>query len=539
MRVCHQKECCVIQRRTQTESYWQKQFEVTDQDISRIYDRILDAGAPVGMEALAQEVISAHCQREEALIQAELNRGPIYQPKNRYEVGQDLIFPALNYVLGTVVDTRPGRNPEYGDFQVIQVQIEGEEGLREFASELQGPHKLNFEDGGGDLLIEGEQLSPAELYEKYGSIVVDELGAALSERPEFVQFGDTWFLEDLLVPISVGNLNIAEALVEIKSRPLTTADFLPDLDLPEEASEEIKLLSLSGALAADERFDNVGDSGRDIWYLRRLTPEPVVTPPKRLVLESVLYDREQIDESLLLIEREIDDEGSGEEVMGASRPLYRTSISLIYPHWRSGTLPLTVRTRRLFPEATEHHFPIVLIDGRTGNRLQGWVVPEAGYVYGLKEWYERHRLPVGTFLKLERTRDPRVLTVDFEPRRLKSLWVPVAVAQGGKITFQMRKTAIACEYDDKLTIGEENSLEIDRVWDQVHNRGESLLQTMTHLLPELLKLSPQATVHAKTIYSAVNLLRRVPPGPIFALLSTEPRFAPMGGGYWTFDEALA
>jgi len=529
----------VIQRRTQTEAYWHKQFDLTDQDISRLYDLILDAGTPVSTETLAVSVIEFHCRQEEDLIQAELSRGPIFQPKNRYEVGQDLIFPALNYVLGTVVDTRSGRNPEYGDFTVIRVQIEGEEQVREFASGLEGPHKLNFEDGGGELLGAVEPLSAAELYEKYGTGVVEKLAASLGEREEFIQFGDTWFLNDLLVPISLGNLNIAEALVEIKARPLTTADFLPDLDLPAEASEEIKQLSLKGALEADERFDNVGDSGRDIWYLRRLTPEAVIYPPERLKVEIEPFDREQIDQGLLLIEREIDDAGSGEEVMGASRPLYRTTISLTYPHWRTGTLPLTVRTRGLFPAATNRHFPIVLVDGRTGDRLQGWVVPEAGFVYGLASWYERHNLPAGAFLKLERTRDPRVITVDFEPRRLKSLWVPVAVVQAGKIVFQMRKTAIACEYDDKLTIGEENAREIDRLWDQVHDSGESLLQTMTRIMPELIKLSPQGTIHAKTIYSAVNVLRRTPPGSIFALLSTEPRFVSMGGGYWTFDETLA
>jgi hypothetical protein len=57
-------------------------------------------------------------------------------------------------------------------------------------------------------------------------------------------------------------------------------------------------------------------------------------------------------------------------------------------------------------------------------------------------------------------------------------------------------------------------------------------------MPELVKLSPQGTVHAKTIYSAVNVLRRTPPGPVFAQLSTEACFVSMGGGYWTFDETL-
>jgi hypothetical protein len=102
----------------------------------------------------------------------------------------------------------------------------------------------------------------------------------------------------------------------------------------------------------------------------------------------------------------------------------------------------------------------------------------------------------------------------------------------------VRKLPVSCEYDDQLTIAEDNSRMIDRLWDRVHTRGDGLLQIMLRVMPELIKLSPQATVHAKAIYSAVNVLKRVPPGPIFALLSTEPCFVAMGGGYWTFDETL-
>jgi hypothetical protein len=531
----------VIQRRTQTGTYWQQQFSVTSNDLSRVYDMILDKGTPLATADLTRAVIDYHCRREEESIQAELSKGSVYQPKSEYKVGEQIIFPAFDYALGTVVGSRPGRNPEYGQFTVIQVQVEGEDEVREFASSLEGEHKLDFDEGETDLLASGDLLSVPELVERYGSFVEERLISALSNRNDFIAFGDKWFLRDLLLPISKGNRNIAEALIEIKSRPLTTAEFLPDLDLPTEVSEEIQLLSLSCALDTDERFDNVGDSGREIWYLRRLTPEPVVKPPERLQLKVASYDRQAIDESLLLIEREIDDEGSGEEVLGASRPLYRTSLTLIYPHWRAGTLPLTVRTRGLFPTATTHHSPVVLIDGQSGDRMQGWVVHGSSFVYGVGDWYGRYKLPVGALIKLERTRDPRVITVDFEARRLKSLWVPVAAVQAGKLIFQMRKMAIACEYDEKMVIGEDNAGLIDRLWSEVAASGESLLQTMVRIMPALMKLSPQETVqtvHAKTIYSAVNVLRRSPPGPIFALLSTEPAFVAMGGGYWTFDETM-
>jgi hypothetical protein len=528
----------VIQRRTQTADYWQEQFTVTSKDTSFLYSLILDSGKPFSTADLVLAFIERQCRQEEVLIQAELSKGPVYQPQDRYEVGQQILFPSLDYMLGSVVGKRPGRNPDYGEFTVIQVRFEGEEDIREFASELVGEHKLNRAEGEDDLLAAPDLLGPAQLYEQYSSFVEPKVVAALDRQEEFVSFRDQWFLTDLLVEIQPGYLNIAEALIEIKGMPLPTSEFVPELELPTEVPEEIRVLSVNVALDSDPRFDNVGDAGRDIWYLRRLTPNVVVRPPERLVLTMEPYHRQDIAEELLLIEREIDDEGSGEDVMGPSRPIYRTSLALIYPHWRCGTLPLTVRTRGLFPKATTHHTPVVLMDGQSGDKMQGWVVHESSFVYGLGEWYRRYQLPVGAFIKLERTRDPRVLTVDFEARRLKHQWSKVAVAQDGKLTFQVRKLPISCEYDEQLNLDEDNPQAIDELWAEVHATGQSVLEIMLEVVPELIKLSPQSTVHAKTIYSAVNLLRRTPPGPVFALLSNRSFFVPMGGGYWTVDESL-
>jgi hypothetical protein len=532
-----QKESLVIQRRTQTKDYWCHQFELTDRDATQLYDLILDEGKPVSTATLAQLVVECHCRWEEKLIEEELSKGAVYQPQDLYEVGEQIIFPALNYVLGTVVDTRPGQNPDYDDFTVIQVQFDEQE-VREFASGLQGEHRLNRGERGPDLIALGDLLLPAQLYEKYSSCIDEKLVAFLHDHGDFVHLGDEWFLKGLLVEVHTGQLNIAEALIEVKAMPVPTTEFLDDLDIPTEVAEEVRVFSLNFALEADGRFDNVGDVGRDIWYLRRLTPELVVKPSPRLDIEIEPYERDDISQELLLIEREIDDEGSGEEVMGSSRPIYRTTIALIYPHWRTGTLPLTVRTRGLFPQAATHHTPIVLVDGQTGGKMQGWVVHRASFVYGLEEWYEKYRLPVGAYIKLERTRDPRVITVDFEPRRLKNLWVPIATVEGGVLTFQMRKQPIRCDYDEHLAMGEDNSEEMEALWAETQARGESLFQVMVRIMPELAELSPQGTVHAKTIYSAVNVLKRTPPGPIFSLLSAEPCFVAMGGGYWSFDSAL-
>ena len=378
-------------------------------------------------------------------------------------------------------------------------------------------------------------MPAAELYDNYGPFVENKLAAALKGQDGFICYKDHWFLRDMLAKIGVGHLNIVEALIDIKGTPLLTPDLLAELGLPAEIPADIQVLSLNTALENDRRFDNVGDAGRDIWYLRRLTPEVVVNPPARLVIKPVAYDRSAIDQELLLIEREIDDEGSGEEIMGPSRPIYKTSITLIYPHWRIGTLPLTVRTRGLFPQSTAHHSPVVIIDGQSGEKMQGWVVHQAGYVYGLQDWYKRYELPAGALLKLERTRDPRIITIDFEARRLKRLWLKVASVEEGRLVFQMSKLPVSCEYDEQIAIGEEDPASVDRLRARLDARDDSLFQIIAQIMPELVKLSPQGTVHAKAVYSGVNILRRTPPGPVFALLSAKPCFVKMGGGYWTFD----
>jgi hypothetical protein len=58
------------------------------------------------------------------------------------------------------------------------------------------------------------------------------------------------------------------------------------------------------------------------------------------------------------------------------------------------------------------------------------------------------------------------------------------------------------------------------------------------LITELSRNSPQGTVHAKTLYSAYNVLRRCPPGPIFAALDTHSEFEHVGNHYWRLSDGV-
>ncbi|HEY66545.1 MAG TPA: hypothetical protein G4O02_18505 [Caldilineae bacterium] len=528
----------MLQRKTQTAEYWEREFEITEEDIEHLYSLILERNSPVSTKELVLEVIRHRCQQEEERMRAELSRGVIYQPRDSYEVGQQLVFPVFDYRVGTVVSIRPGHNPEHGEFDVIAVQFEDEDKPREFAANLKTPHKLNRgDDDGAELWEAAHLIPPDELYEKYGDRVRQLVVEALS-RPdsEFVSYDDLWMLQGLLAEVHVGHLNLAEALIEVKGQPVTVQEILAELDLPEEIPEGIKEFSLNVALQQDERFDLVHGRDGELWFLRRMEPPEALSTPKWLVYTPVRYNRAFLSVELLQIEWELDDEWTEGGISTDSASLVpSTTVVLTYPHWKAGTLPLSSRTRSFFPPGDHKRGVITFVDGRWGQRFPGWIVYEDRYICGLRDWYEQHKLPPGAYIILERTADPNEIMVDFRPRRMRREWTRVASVEDGRLVFRMEKQPVACEYDEHVLIGEGDEAALEALRVQLAEQNVDIAELLAMVFPELAKLSPQGTVHAKTLYSAINIVRRCPPGPIFAALMSDRSYREMGNGYYALN----
>jgi hypothetical protein len=57
------------------------------------------------------------------------------------------------------------------------------------------------------------------------------------------------------------------------------------------------------------------------------------------------------------------------------------------------------------------------------------------------------------------------------------------------------------------------------------------------MIREMSKLTPQGHVHAQELYSAVNIVRRVPPAQLFALLASKPEmFTHVGDLHFRLNE---
>ncbi len=518
----------MIQQKTQDPNYWDKEFKVTSDDLQYLSTLLVEEELPRSVEELGQVLVLHHCQQEQALVETVLSEGTPYQPKRSYEIGERIVFPALDYQIGEVVGARPGHNPEYGPFQIIQVKFE-KGARREFAAEFMADHPLNREAQAatpGD----AKQHTPEKLAELYGPQVGKELEKQLEAEPDFVRLAGKWFPKDLLVEVNIGHLNLAEAVLDMANGgPLPTKDLLGDLELPEEITPQLRIFSLNYALQEDKRFDEVGPAGQVLWFLHRLEPESVQSTPSLLQYQPVAYDPALLTSEMLALKNQLDDEWSGlESPTEVSEPV---TVVLTYPHWKSGTLPLSSQLAHVFPTGRTYRIRFTFVD-KTGEEMPGWVVREGRYAYGLENWYQTQNIPVGAYLELECDKEPGRVSIRPRRRRSRREWVRVALPIEGHLTFEMRKELIACDYDELMIVTEEDPEAMDGVRACVQEQRLSLGQLTAEIFPELAKLSPQGTVHAATLYSAVNVAMRTPPGPLLAELVTSDAYVPVGDNYW-------
>lgn len=248
---------------TQSERFWRESWYVDDDDMERLLEVFIEENRPLTTDELAQEylrqLVSYEQDRQEA-AGAEL-----YDPTHAYDTGTRLSFPQLDGAIGEVVDVREGYNPRYDDFSVVQIQFEEDDTIREFAANFQNTYALNFDAGAA--LVE---LSPEELYKQHGAIIRQKLSVALEESDDFAHFGQRWIPTVLLPDINPGNLNIAEAMIDVTGAPLTTDELLKEMEVGADIPKPIVAFAVDLTMSGDERFINLGGVESPRWSLQRL-----------------------------------------------------------------------------------------------------------------------------------------------------------------------------------------------------------------------------------------------------------------------------
>ena len=509
--------------------YW-KTLEITKSDVETLHTYLFEIETPLTAHDLTSVLVNTRVKTElDAERRKRESGGKLYLPNERYAVGDDIVFPGIGWAKGKVTTTRPGRNPEAGEFEVVTVKMQ-DGSQRLFASALVN-HVLN------NVSAESSQatdLNAEAILRGNGEEIEKKIETAFSNNDELVKIAGRWFPRGLLIDINEGHLNLAEAVLDMaQGEPQPTSAVLKDVELPAGVNPKLAEFSLNYALQSDSRFDEVGPAGEVLWCLRRLEPDGVRELPSFLRYEKIDFDRSVLDESMLKLETQLDDELSEENLTG-HKDIREITISLIYPHLRAGTLPLSARTRSLFPTAYESpRVRFTLVDARSGIKMPAWVVREHGYVFGLREWYKTHQLIPGSLVAVRRGQKPGEVIVEAKTQRASKDWIrTLIVGADGGLVFAMLKQPITAEFNDRMAIYVSDFKVLDPLWEKKRSFEDLVVTVMR----ELTKLNPQGHVHAQELYAAVNLVRRIPPAPLFALLASQPRFIHVGDLHFRLED---
>lgn len=510
--------------------YW-TDLQITQQDVEFLHNYLFEHETPLTVRELVTVFVNERIRAERLATQQRRQAGgKTYLPKESYQIGDDLIFPALNWRHGKVTAVRAGTNPEIGTFDVLTVDL-GNGAERLFASNLPN-HSLNDQL----VTVEEEGFDAEEILRIHGSALEKKIEAAFQADDELVRIAGRWFPRALLVDVNVGHLNLAEAVLDMAGgEPLPTSALLKDVSLPEGVNPKLAEFSLNLALQEDTRFDEVGPAGEVLWCLRRLEPEEVRDVPLHLRYSPIEYDHAALTGQMLSLEAQLDDELSEIEA-SSSADVKEATLALIYPHLRAGTLPLSARIRSLFPTAYESpRVRVTLVDGKTKQKFPGWVVREQGYVFGLREWYKSNDFMAGSLVRIRRGEWPGEVIVEAKTYRSTKDWVrTVIVGADGGMVFALLKQPISAEFNDRMAFAIPSMEAVDQLW--LQDRKRPFEKLVADMIREMSKLAPQGHVHAQELYSAVNIVRRVPPAPLFALLGSRPEFTHIGDLYFRLSE---
>jgi len=516
-------------------AYWQNLI-LDKEDVENIANVLFDFGKPVSINLLLKTLINFRLtkEREKELKQQE-SMGRVYLPKEKYSVADELVFPALDWASGKVISIRGGRNPEFGLFTVLDVKME-DGSIKQFASEL-SQHDLN-----NPILEtkESNNLDEDAILLENKAILESKLISELNRETDIIRVGDKWFPKALLVDFNQGHLNIAEALLDMQNGgPLGSPELINQLDVSLTDDVELNEFSLNYALKKDKRFDEVGTTGTFSWFLRKQEPEPVREIPYLLKYDAPEEQQKELPKPALNILNTIEDELELLNPVDVHEKLNSTSVTLIYPHWRTGSLPLTSRTRAIFPSAIEtERIKIRLIDKDTAQEISGWVVRPFGYVYGLEKWYEEKELIPGSIINVEASSESGSLFVQVQKRRSNREWMKtVLVGADGGLVIALLKQPVTAGFQEQMAIVVPDVNAMDLVWKTRSNKPKTLKSDVLKMVQELSKLNTQRHVHFTELYAAVNLIRRCPPTPILHVLFSEPEFSHVGDQYFHLNES--
>ena len=316
---------------------------------------------------------------------------------------------------------------------------------------------------------------------------------------------------------------------------MSTIEILERIDFSDNSDQELLVFSLNYALNNDNRFEDVGLSGKVLWFLTRMKPPELAEVDNYLLCQKIDVSNEKLSNSMQSLVNVLSDEFSL-----TSKPLDEfdktASIILIYPHLRAGTLPLNQSTSMIFPSAlVSPRVKMTLIDKHTGASYPGWVIQKDRFVWGLEQLYQKYGVVAGTRISIEVGNNLDEVTININRRKPVKEWVKTLIIDDMKIQFEMKNREIGVDCLDESLICVDDISLLDKFCRRIL-QGEFALEDLVDKCFRALKvLMPQGNVHAVTLYCAINTIVRVVPETVFTILENNSNYIHVGDAYWRYE----
>ena len=87
-----------------------------------------------------------------------------------------------------------------------------------------------------------------------------------------------------------------------------------------------------------------------------------------------------------------------------------------------------------------------------------------------------------------------------------------------------------------MTIAIPDKKALDTIWQGQAKDSQPFEKLVVNTVRDMPRLNPQSHVHFTELYAAINVVRRMPPGPIMALLASRPWCIHVGDMYYRLSE---
>ena len=229
------------------------------------------------------------------------------------------------------------------------------------------------------------------------------------------------------------------------------------------------------------------------------------------------------DEELNINFPDIQDELEEEQLIEPVEASESVRVTLSYPHWKAGTIPLVGSLQSIFPTANEtDNVVFTFRDKKTGETFLGWVILSKNYVCGLKPWYRANGIIPGSIFTVSRTDDPGIIELGLIPPHSSKDWIlTLNLDPKNHFSFETVQHKITTEFDERMVVYVENSPQLDTFWETNNRKDAKIIRQIEFVFRELSKNNPQGIIHFNEIYAAMNMLRRIPPKLLYSILLQE------------------